>query len=170
MCSICGSGTKWASVWMCLCLYLSCTYNLAARIRNKQKCSSIDTEMLLIRDSPWRSVLGLGQSGTVRSASGMVRGGPGSSVLTPCPGSVWDGPWRCRGGPGSSVLVPCSSVVLPCWVRVDNVFRPSVISRGTVEACSPRFTPDRGIYISWSGPGIPGLSAMVRVGSGFGVT
>ena len=69
----------------------------AARIRNKQKCSSVDTEMLLIWDCPGRSVLGLGRSGTVRSASGMVRGGPGSSVLTPCwvrhgPGSVRDGP------------------------------------------------------------------------------
>ena len=124
-------------VCLCLCLYLSCMYNIAARIRNKQKCSSIDTEMLLIRDGPGRSVLGLGRSGTVRSASGMV-----------------------RGGPGSSVLAPCSSVVLPSWVRVDNVFRPSIISRGTVEACSPRFTPDRGI--SWSGVfrGYPGWSVL----------
>ena len=90
--------------------YLHSTVS-AARIRNKQKCSSIDTEIRLIRDGPGRSVLGLGRSGTVRSAFGMVRGGPGSSVLTPCwvrhgPGSVWDGPWRCRGGPGSSVLAP----------------------------------------------------------------
>ena len=90
--------------------YLHSTVS-AARIRNKQKCSSIDTEMRLIRDGPGRSVLGLGRSGIVRSAFGMVRGGPGSSVLTPCwvrhgPGSVRDGPWRCRGGPGSSVLAP----------------------------------------------------------------
>ena len=136
-----------------------------ARIRNKQWCSSIDTEMLLIWDCPGRSVLGLGRSGTVRSASGMVRDGPESSVLTPCwvrygPGSVRDGPWRCRGGPGSSVLAPCSSVVLPCWVRVDDVFRPSVISRGTVEACSSRNTPDQEMP----------RSGMVRVGSSFGVT
>ena len=138
----------------------------AARIRNKEKYSSIDTEMLLIRDGPGRCVLGLGQSGTVRSASGMVWDGPGRSGVIHVdtvlgPGSVRDGPWRCRGSPGSSVLLaPCSSVVLPCWFRVDDVFLPSVISRGTVEAFSPRFTPDRGISRSGVFRGYPGWSVL----------
>ena len=153
---------------MCLCLYLSCTCNIAARIRNKQKCSSFDTEMLLIRDGPGRSVLGLGGPGQSVAHPGWswaVRGHP--CWVRHGPGSVWDGPWRCRGGPGSSVLAPCSSVVLPCWVRVDDVFRPSVIRRGDRRIM---FTPvhpgSRHLLVR----GVPGLSGMVRVGSGFGVT
>ena len=131
--------------------------------------------MLLIRDGPGRSVLGLGRSGTVRSASGMVRGGPGSSVLTPCwvrhdPGSVRDGPGR--------------SVALPWWswvIRVGSVFIRSAavlspgrrcFSTGRHQSRDRRsiFTPvhpgSRHLLVR----GVPGLSGMVRVGSGFGVT
>ena len=104
---------------------------------------------------PGESVAHPGWSGVVRDhpcwhrvGSGMVRGRSGTVRSAGC------------GGPGSSVLAPCWSVVLPCWVRVDDVFRPSVISRGTVEAFSPRFTPDQGI--SWSGVfrGYPGWSVL----------
>ena len=104
-------------------------------------------------------MLGLGRSGTVRSASGMVRDGPGRSGVIRVdtvlgPGSVRDGPWRCRGGPGSSVLAPCSSVVLPCWVRVDDVFRPSVIFRSIFTPVHPG---SRHLLV-W---GVSGLSGMI---------
>ena len=75
----------------------------------KQKCSSIYTEMLLIRDGPGRSMLGPGRSGTVCSSSGTIRSS--------------------SGGPGSSVLDPCSSISAavfgPGWSGCDDVFRPS---------------------------------------------
>ena len=102
---------------MYACMHASCMYACihlystvpAARIRNKQKWSSVDTEMLLIWDCPGRSVLGLGRSGTVRSASGMVRDHP-------CRHRVGSGMVRGRSGTVRSAAV----VVLghPCWVRV----------------------------------------------------
>ena len=90
----------------------------AARLRNKQKCSSIDTEMILIWDCPGRSLLGLGRSGAVRSASGAVR----------------DHPCWVRHGPGRSVVLPWWSWV----IRVGSVFiRSAAVLSGDVWRCLP---------------------------------
>ena len=137
---------------------------VVARMRKKQQCSSIYTEMLLIRDGPARSVLGPGRSGTVRSSSGMVRDGPRSSVLTPC--WVRDGPWWSGFIRVGSVYIRSAAVLGPGWSGVTMFFD----GRSSVEGPSKHFTPghpgSRHLLVRV----VSGLSGMVRVGSGFGVT
>ena len=124
--------------------------------------------MLLIRDGPGRSVLGLERSGRVRSASGMVRGGPGASVLGPAWSGVGLGrsvalPWWSWVIRVGSVLIRSAAVLSPCRRCFSTVRHQSRDRRSTFTPVHPG---SRHLLVR----GVPGLSGMVRVGSGFGVT